>query len=645
MYDLDDEPYIRGSTPPEDLQDLNSRYRAEDSSQRIVRTETELGPRDLADDLSDFDFDVEVEKISDTLSSVPAPRGPVPAVNPIRADSDRDPPTPHWPGLSQSVDRGQTPAVNPVRAGSDLDPPTPHWPGLSQSVDREQTPALNPVRADSDLDPPTPHWPGLSQSVDREQTPAVNAVRVGREVSPPTPHWPGLSPSIGPEQTPAIPYGLSSPHSHDVTTQLPFHEEPEALDPESPRNVSPSVIDTTSQEDSDEGPTEPSAAAGTGGGPAKSTGLCDNSPRILQAPFLSLPIETHGHRDPSKWISITPSSARTSKSSSVNFPSGFVDNGVTASFQPPIRLSPPVREVQDTSPTGLTLMRESRLRAKEAEENQARKNALDEKTNLEEGIDIRTVRPKYPEHPSFHAPGDFTTLAGHHRVASSFRGSNPESTQPTYPAVPSPSPRSNTNFYSNVNPSPSPRSNTSFYSNVNPSSSPGFNAQDSQGARYPRGSPGLHAPSSQGTYSGALEYMNQQYSGMGPYYNPISNRNHIQTFNAGSSQGNVQGRTSFSDPVSTTYPSLSPYSGNLYSTPRVYNHIPNSGFNPDIRNPPVVTQRDAPPNLNHKSSSSDSLRVFPPTPAGAATPRIGPSSINTANPSRDYLAGVSPPSP
>ena len=170
-------------------------------------------------------------------------------------------------------------------------------------------------------------------------------------------------------------------------------------------------------------------------------------------------------------------------------------------FQPHVRPSPPSGEVQNTSPIGPTLMRDSRLRAKEAEENRAWNNVLDEKTSLEDR-DTHALRPKYPDHPGLHAPGDFKTLAGHHRLASSIRGSNPDSTQLTYLA----------------GPGPSPCSNTSFYSNVNPSSSLG---------PHPRVSPGFHAPSLQGTYSGALEYMSQEYSGLGPY-DTHSNRNSIQ---------------------------------------------------------------------------------------------------------------------
>lgn len=67
-------PYVRGSTPPYDLEDLNSRYPTEPSNTMNLNTSIESGTIDFADDLSDFfDFNAEVEKISSVPGNVPAP--------------------------------------------------------------------------------------------------------------------------------------------------------------------------------------------------------------------------------------------------------------------------------------------------------------------------------------------------------------------------------------------------------------------------------------------------------------------------------------------------------------------------------------------------------------------------------------------
>ena len=63
-------PYVRGSTPAYDLEDLNARYPTERAN-----ISTPSGGTDLADDLSDFfDFDAaEVEKVPSEPGNMPAP--------------------------------------------------------------------------------------------------------------------------------------------------------------------------------------------------------------------------------------------------------------------------------------------------------------------------------------------------------------------------------------------------------------------------------------------------------------------------------------------------------------------------------------------------------------------------------------------
>ena len=653
-YDLDAMPYVRGSTPPYDLADLNSRRPTEALNMTDSVTNVLSGTVDSADDLSDFfDFDIEVEKISDLPGNVPALQGSFYFINSGEGEESRDSPS--------NAGRHPAPAVNLGQAERDLSPPTPHWPGLSPSIDREPTPA-----------------------------PAVNPGQADRDLSPPTPHWPGLSPSTDPEPTPADPRSPDLPDSYDITTQLPpvappFHEEPEAPDPKSPRKVFPSMNDTTNVLTQDQnkssditsfslrpqhsletqtatqqqtlsalppwscnamttpqkqdyleeliGSSIDAGASGDLSLPTKATALCASSPPALQAPFPS---------SPSTWINIAPSPAYTSKASPIGGSSAFVDDGISASFQAPVLSSPSLPEFQDTSPTGLTQMRQSRLRAKEAEENQTRTSRAESTTNLEEGIDIENYRFKSPEHHSFYK-GSYQNLAGHHRVPSAFQNSSSENFQSTNPGYPSfttyngpanvnnlddsnyRSPYPSISRATSVQPtypheaqsmlpnnlSSSAGSNLIFNPSLNPRSSPGFNTQNA------------HRP-----YFRGSQPMYPQY----PSSNPNSNPNLNHTFHTGFR--NYQAISSRGpQPMPSEYSGLSPNFNQTFST----------AFNPrnvDVRNP-AIAQNAPPPQLQRQSSSSDSLRVFPPTPVGATPPQFVLSSNDFAHPSPNYLAGVS----
>ena len=621
-YDLDAMPYVRGSTPPYDLADLNSRHPAGAVNTTDSVANTLAGTVDSADDLSDFfDFDIEVEKISNLPGNVSALQESFYFINFGKGEESRD---------------------SPSNAG-------------------------------------------------RHPAPAVNLGQADRDLSPPTPHWPGLSPSTDPEPTPAAPIYQGLPERYGNTSQLPpiaqapFHEEPEAPDPKSPPKVFPSINDTTNALTQDQNksfdttsfllrpqhsietqtatqqqtlsalPTWPcnamttpqkqdylgelvgsSIGAGASGDlslPTKATALCASSPPALQAPFPS---------SPSTWINIAPSPAYTSKASPIGGSSVFFDDGISASFQAPAVPSPSLGEFQDTSPTGLTQMRQSRLRAKEAEEDQARMNRAESTTNLEEGIDINNRRFRYPEHPSFHK-GSYQTLAGNHRIASAFQGSSSENFQSTNPGYSSfttyNGPASVNNLdegsyrspYPSISratsvqptypheaqsmipnsPNSSAGSNLIFNPSLNPRSSPGFNTQNTHRA-YFRGS-------------------QQMYPGY-PSSNPNSNPNLNQAFHTGFR--NYQA-------ISSRGPQLIP-SEHQGLSPN-FNQTFRTAFNPrnvDVRNP-AVAQNAPPPQLRHQSSSGDSLRVFPPTPVGGTPPQFVLSSNDFAYPSPNYLVGVS----
>lgn len=151
----DTTPYVRGSTPPYDLEDLNFRYPTEPSNTMNLNTSIESGTIDFADDLSDFfDFNPEVEKISSVPGNVPAPPKIIFFVDSGEEEVSED--------SSTKAATPPTEAVNPTQAGRDLSSPTPDWPGLSPS--KAATPpaeAVNPAQADSDISPPTTDFRGL----------------------------------------------------------------------------------------------------------------------------------------------------------------------------------------------------------------------------------------------------------------------------------------------------------------------------------------------------------------------------------------------------------------------------------------------------------------------------------------------------
>lgn len=536
----DTTPYVPGSTPPYDLEDLSSRHPTETLSTINPNTSNESGIIDFADDLSDFfDFNAEVEKISGVPGNVPAPSK-----------------------VFRFIDSGEEKVSEASKAAT---PPAE---------------AANPAQAGGELSPPTPHWPGLSPSVDREPTPAA-------------PNSPNL------------------PDRHDITTELPFvaqapfHEEPQAFDLTSRPNVFPSMNDTATVLTQDQNKSFDAISLSSRPEHSPKTQITAQQPSLNSPPPVpSSPIGARGQRDLSKWINIAPSPAHLGKSSSpIIGSSGFVDNGVTASFHAPIRSSPSLRQLQDTSPTGLTQMRQSRLRAKEAEEDQARIGRFDSTTNLEEGAQIKG-RFKYPEHPSFHSRGDYENLASNHRVASAFKGTS----QSTYPQHSSSTTYNRPSNFNNLNEGvalPTYRSPYPSYTKQNRATSiqPTYSSQNHSGH--------LEYPSISRNRSGQLEYPNvsQNRSGHLDYPSVSQNR---------------------SGPLD--YPSVSQPVHQLFNT----------GFNPrniEVRNP-AMSQNAAPPRLIHQSSSGDSLRVFPPTPVGTATPQAVPSPKYSAYPSPNYLAGV-----
>ena len=268
-----------------------------------------------------------------------------------------------------------------------------------------------------------------------------------RTSTPPTPHYPdlSLSPDIDSEQ---IQRNLNPSHNHEVIEELstlvqaPFTEEssPSGND-EAIRNL-PAVVqapftEELSPSNNPEVTKKPSTVVQAPGQFTEKFGSSvhpevagtytekpEQSSQAFEGPFSS-PAQIQ--QDLSKERMITPSSTDRNEAPSMPQSSGFVDNGVTASFNPSIRLSPSLRESQDTSPTALTEMRESRLRAKEAEEGQAKNIEYDEKTNMEEGASITQRRMQYPEHPSFYTRKEYATLARkQHRIASEFQESTPQ---------------------------------------------------------------------------------------------------------------------------------------------------------------------------------------------------------------------------
>ena len=395
LFDEANEPYVRGGTPPYDLFDLNCRYMGHSPIRMNLNAGQSLIAASMADRVyarldkdSSTNHHTEAENETSTrLTSIrPVSQQTIKIIESGKGDINRP-----APNLVASPSAS---LVGLTGANRWLSPPTPRWPHSPVSVDRLPS-------------PPTPCWPDAHVSIDREKSSA-------------NPQWSSSPPHYNTESQQESQHGISSPglSIEKIGSEAP--EAPSELLPglnraanagSSNGNYSRAGHPTLAWAEQQEGVPTYQAASSPTPAPTKKSTIPDkyqfldesnsstdsnvdgepslpvyptasynSSPPIPRRLQSSSSVETVRHRDPTKWINIAPS-IHARSSSPMTDSSGFFDNGVTASFRPPL-ISPAVQEINDTSSTGFTQMRLSRQRARE-------------------GTKLQRPRFNYPEHPSF----------------------------------------------------------------------------------------------------------------------------------------------------------------------------------------------------------------------------------------------------